>query len=186
MSLAQNENRTSSISFIEEGKTWSGNDETLMKEHRVSMNNGDMPIFNYPANKTYPFAKGDNVMYLLNEKVNQKTKKIIQYGKQMKKVENQSQPTNTSTATNESTLTQQQSIALSVASKLGFETVTSDTWQNTLKIKAKKDDIGENETPEIATARLQSEAQQRVLTSIAQISIAYYNLLTTKPQNNGS
>jgi hypothetical protein len=165
MSLAQNENRTSSISFIEEGKTWSGNDETLMKEHRVSMKNGDMPIFNYPANKTYPFAKGDNVMYLLNEKVNQKTKKIIQYGKQMKKVEN-NQPTSTSTET----LTQQQSIALSVASKLGFETVTSDAWQKTLSLDSED----------------RSKAQSELLTSIGQVTIAYYNLLTTKPQNNGS
>jgi hypothetical protein len=165
MSLAQNENRTSSISFIEEGKTWSGNDETLMKEHRVSMKNGDMPIFNYPANKTYPFAKGDNVMYLLNEKVNQKTKKIIQYGKQMKKVEN-----NQLASTSTETLTQQQSIALSVASKLGFETVTSDAWQKTLKLK------GED----------MAKAQSELLTSIGQVTIAYYNLLTTKPQNNGS
>ena len=165
MSLAQNENRTISIGFIEEGKTWSGNDETLMKEHRVSMKNGDMPIFNYPANKTYPFAKGDNVMYLLNEKVNQKTKKIIQYGKQMKKVEN-NQPTSTSTET----LTQQQSIALSVASKLGFETVTSDAWQKTLSFDSED----------------RSKAQSELLTSIGQVTIAYYNLLTTKPQNNGS
>jgi len=136
-----------------------------MKEHRVSMKNGDMPIFNYPANKTYPFAKGDNVMYLLNEKVNQKTKKIIQYGKQMKKVEN-NQPTSTSTET----LTQQQSIALSVASKLGFETVTSDAWQKTLSLDSED----------------RSKAQSELLTSIGQVTIAYYNLLTTKPQNNGS
>lgn len=169
MSLAENENRTSSISFIEEGKTWSGNDETLMKEHRVSMKNGDMPIFNYPANKNYPFAKGDNVTYLLNEKVNQKTKKIIQYGKQMKKVENnQATTTSTNTSTTAS-LTQQQSIALSVASKLGFETVTSDAWQKTLKFQ---------------DTEKRAQAQSELLSSIGQVTIAYYNLLTTKPQNN--
>jgi hypothetical protein len=169
MSLAINENKASTITFIEEGKTWEGKDKTLMKEHRVSLKNGDMPIFNYPANKNYPFAKGDNVTYLLNEKYNEKQKKIIQYGKQMKKVENE-QTTNTSTATNNSTLTQQQSIALSVASKLGFETVTSDAWQKTLELK------GED----------MAKAQNDLLTSIGQVSIAYYNLLTTKPQNNGS
>ena len=99
----------------------------------------------------------------------------------MKKVEDQ-QPTQTASPQNNVTLTQQQSIALSVASKLGFETVTSATWQETLKIKAKKDQILENETVEVASKRLQAEAQQTILTSIAQISIAYYNLLTTKPQ----
>jgi len=165
MSLAINENKASTITFIEEGKTWEGKDKTLMKEHRVSLKNGDMPIFNYPANKNYPFAKGDNVTYLLNEKYNEKQKKIIQYGKQMKKVEN-NQPTSTSTET----LTQQQSIALSVASKLGFETVTSDAWQKTLSLDSED----------------RSKAQSELLTSIGQVTIAYYNLLTTKPQNNGS
>jgi len=181
MSLAVNENKASTITFIEEGKTWEGKDETLMKEHRVSLKNGDMPIFNYPANKNYPFAKGDNVTYLLNEKYNEKQKKIIQYGKQMKKVEN-NQTTTNSTATE--SLTQQQSIALSVAAKLGYETVTSDAWQNIAKIKAKPANQQEDETLEQATARLQAEAQSQLLSSIGQVTIAYYNLLTSKPQNN--
>ena len=127
------------------------------------------------------FAKGDVVTYLLSERLNPVTKKIQQNGKQMKKVEEQ-QPAQTSSPQNNVTLTQQQSIALSVASKLGFETVTSATWQETLKIKAKKTDCKEGEEIEQATLRLQAEAQQTILTSIAQISIAYYNLLTTKPQ----
>ena len=167
MSLAVNENKASTITFIEEGKTWEGKDETLMKEHRVSLKNGDMPIFNYPANKNYPFAKGDNVTYLLNEKYNEKQKKIIQYGKQMKKVEN-NQTTTNSTATE--SLTQQQSIALSVAAKLGYETVTSDAWQKTLKFQ---------------DTEKRAQAQSELLSSIGQVTIAYYNLLTSKPQNNG-
>ena len=166
MSLAVNENKASTITFIEEGKTWEGKDETLMKEHRVSLKNGDMPIFNYPANKNYPFAKGDNVTYLLNEKYNEKQKKIIQYGKQMKKVEN-NQTTTNSTATE--SLTQQQSIALSVAAKLGYETVTSDAWQKTLKFQ---------------DTEKRAKAQSELLSSIGQVTIAYYNLLTSKPQNN--
>jgi hypothetical protein len=165
MSLAQNQNRQSTIDWIEEGKTWSGKDGTEMKEYKVSLKNGDIPVFNYPSNKPYPFAKGDNVTYLLNERM--VNKKIIQNGKQMKKVEN-NQPTNTSTSTE--SLTQQQSIALSVASKLGFETVTSDAWQKTLSLE------GEN----------RAKAQSELLSSIGQVTIAYYNLLTTKPQNNGT
>jgi hypothetical protein len=167
MSLAHEEARTATIDHVEEGKVWSGKDGTEMKEHRVSLKNGDIPVFNYPANKVYPFAKGDTVSYLLTERVNPVTKKIIQNGKQMKKVEDQ--PTQTSTTDN-STLTQQQSIALSVASKLGFETVTSDAWQKTLKLK------DEN----------RAQAQSELLSSIGQVTIAYYNLLTTKPRNNGT
>jgi hypothetical protein len=166
MSLAQNQNRQSTIDWIEEGKTWSGKDGTEMKEYKVSLKNGDIPVFNYPSNKPYPFAKGDNVTYLLNERM--VNKKIIQNGKQMKKVENNQATTTTSTTTNTS-LTQQQSIALSVASKLGFETVTSDAWQKTLKFQ---------------DTEKRAQAQSELLSSIGQVTIAYYNLLTTKPQNN--
>jgi len=166
MSLAQNQNRQSTIDWIEEGKTWSGKDGTEMKEYKVSLKNGDIPVFNYPSNKQYPFAKGDTVSYLLNERM--VNKKIIQNGKQMKKVENNQATTTTSTTTNTS-LTQQQSIALSVASKLGFETVTSDAWQKTLKFQ---------------DTEKRSQAQSELLSSIGQVTIAYYNLLTTKPQNN--
>ncbi len=179
MALAINEERKATIDWIEEGKVWEGADKTQMKEHRVSFKNGDIAVFNYPASKIYPFEKGDIVTYLLNEREDKFTKKVKQNGKQMKKVEDQ-QPTQTASPQNNVTLTQQQSIALSVASKLGYETVTSAPWQETLKIKAKKDQILENETVEVATKRLQAEAQQTILTSIAQISIAYYNLLTTK------
>jgi len=167
MSLAQNQNRQSTIDWIEEGKTWSGKDGTEMKEYKVSLKNGDIPVFNYPSNKPYPFAKGDNVTYLLNERM--VNKKIIQNGKQMKKVENnQATTTSTNTSTTAS-LTQQQSIALSVASKLGFETVTSDAWQKTLKFQ---------------DTEKRAQAQSELLSSIGQVTIAYYNLLTTKPQNN--
>ena len=166
MSLAQNQNRQSTIDWIEEGKTWSGKDGTEMKEYKVSLKNGDITVFNYPSNKPYPFAKGDNVTYLLNERM--VNKKIIQNGKQMKKVENNQATTTTSTTTNTS-LTQQQSIALSVASKLGFETVTSDAWQKTLKFQ---------------DTEKRAQAQSELLSSIGQVTIAYYNLLTTKPQNN--
>jgi hypothetical protein len=181
MALAINEERKATIDWIEEGKVWSGADNTSMKEHRVSFKNGDIAVFNYPASKEYPFKKGDVVTYLLNEREDKFTKKVKQNGKQMKKVEEQ-QPAQTASQQNNVSLTQQQSIALSVASKLGFETVTSAPWQETLKIKAKKDQIQKDETPDTASARLQAEAQQKLLTSIAQISIAYYNLLTTKPQ----
>jgi hypothetical protein len=181
MALAINEERKATIEWVEEGKVWSGKDGTEMKEHKVAFKNGEIPVFNYPANKVYPYAKGDVVTYLLSERLNPVTKKIQQNGKQMKKVEDQ-QPAQTASPQNNVTLTQQQSIALSVASKLGYETVTSAPWQETLKIKAKKDQILENETVEVASKRLQAEAQQTILTSIAQISIAYYNLLTTKPQ----
>ena len=173
MSLAQNQNRQSTIDWIEEGKTWSGKDGTEMKEYKVSLKNGDIPVFNYPSNKPYPFAKGDNVTYLLNERM--VNKKIIQNGKQMKKVEDQ--PTTTTSTTTNTSLTQQQSIALSVASKLGFETVTSDAWQKTLKLKGKGDE---------ETQKLQAQAQSVLLSSIGQVTIAYYNLLTTKPQNNAT
>jgi len=87
----------------------------------------------------------------------------------MKKVENnQATTTSTNTSTTAS-LTQQQSIALSVASKLGFETVTSDAWQKTLKFQ---------------DTEKRAQAQSELLSSIGQVTIAYYNLLTTKPQNN--
>ncbi len=175
MSLAQNENRKATIDWIEEGKTWPGKDGTEMKEHKVSFKNGDIPVFNYPSNKPYPFKKGDIVTYVLNERVNPQTKKIIQNGKQMKKVEDQ--PTTTTSTTTNTSLTQQQSIALSVASKLGFETVTSDAWQKTLKLKGKGDE---------ETQKLQAQAQSVLLSSIGQVTIAYYNLLTTKPQNNAT
>ena len=124
-----------------------------MREHRVSFKNGDIAVFNYPDGKIYPFEKGDVVTYLLNEREDKFTKKIQQNGKQMKKVEEQ-QPAQTSSPQNNVTLTQQQSIALSVASKLGFETITSATWQETLKIKAKKTDCKEGEEIEQATLRL--------------------------------
>ena len=64
--------------------------------------------------------------------------------------------------------------------------MTSDAWQNSLKIKAKKTDCKEGEEIEQATLRLQSELQSSLLTSIGQVTIAYYNLLTTKPQENGN
>lgn len=181
MALAINEERKATIEWVEEGKVWSGKDGTEMKEHKVAFKNGEIPVFNYPANKVYPFAKGDVVTYLLSERLNPVTKKIQQNGKQMKKVEDP-KPAQTSSPQNNVTLTQQQSIALSVASKLGFETVSSDPWQSSLKLKAKKDQINEGETPEQATARLQAEAQSALLTSIGQVTIAVYNLLTTKPQ----
>ena len=181
MALAINEERKATIEWVEEGKVWSGKDGTEMKEHKVAFKNGEIPVFNYPANKVYPFAKGDVVTYLLSERLNPVTKKIQQNGKQMKKVEDP-KPAQTSSPQNNVTLTQQQSIALSVASKLGFETVSSDPWQSSLKLKAKKDQIKEGETPEQATARIQAEAQSALLTSIGQVTIAYYNLLTTKPQ----
>lgn len=165
MSLAENKTRQSTIDWIEEGKTWSGKDGTEMREYKVSLKNGDIPVFNYPSNKPYPFAKGDTVSYLLNERM--VNKKIIQNGKQMKKVEN-NQTTTNSTATE--SLTQQQSIALSVAAKLGYETVTSDAWQKTLKFQ---------------DTEKRSQAQSELLSSIGQVTIAYYNLLTSKPQNNG-
>lgn len=165
MSLAENQTRQSTIDWIEEGKTWSGKDGTEMKEYKVSLKNGDIPVFNYPSNKPYPFAKGDTVSYLLNERM--VNKKIIQNGKQMKKVEN-NQTTTNSTATE--SLTQQQSIALSVAAKLGYETVTSDAWQKTLKFQ---------------DTEKRAQAQSELLSSIGQVTIAYYNLLTSKPQNNG-
>lgn len=165
MSLAENQTRQSTIDWIEEGKTWSGKDGTEMKEYKVSLKNGDIPVFNYPSNKPYPFAKGDTVSYLLNERM--VNKKIIQNGKQMKKVENEQTTTN-STATE--SLTQQQSIALSVAAKLGYETVTSDAWQKTLKFQ---------------DLEKRAQAQSELLSSIGQVTIAYYNLLTSKPQNNG-
>lgn len=165
MSLAENQTRQSTIEWIEEGKTWSGKDGTEMKEYKVSLKNGDIPVFNYPSNKPYPFAKGDTVSYLLNERM--VNKKIIQNGKQMKKVEN-NQTTTNSTATE--SLTQQQSIALSVAAKLGYETVTSDAWQKTLKFQ---------------DTEKRAQAQSELLSSIGQVTIAYYNLLTSKPQNNG-
>ena len=181
MALAINEERKATIEWVEEGKVWSGKDGTEMKEHKVAFKNGEIPVFNYPANKVYPFAKGDVVTYLLSERLNPVTKKIQQNGKQMKKVEDP-KPAQTSSPQNNVTLTQQQSIALSVASKLGFETVSSDPWQSSLKLKAKKDQIKEGETPEQATVRIQAEAQSALLTSIGQVTIAYYNLLTTKPQ----
>jgi hypothetical protein len=165
MSLAENQTRQSTIDWIEEGKTWSGKDGTEMREYKVSLKNGDIPVFNYPSNKPYPFAKGDTVSYLLNERM--VNKKIIQNGKQMKKVEN-NQTTTNSTATE--SLTQQQSIALSVAAKLGYETVTSDAWQKTLKFQ---------------DTEKRAQAQSELLSSIGQVTIAYYNLLTSKPQNNG-
>lgn len=165
MSLAENQTRQSTIDWIEEGKTWSGKDGTEMREYKVSLKNGDIPVFNYPSSKPYPFAKGDEVSYLLNERM--VNKKIIQNGKQMKKVENE-QTTTTSTET--PTLTQQQSIALSVAAKLGYETVTSDAWQKTLKFQ---------------DTEKRAQAQSELLSSIGQVTIAYYNLLTSKPQSNG-
>jgi hypothetical protein len=165
MSLAENQTRHSTIDWIEQGKTWSGKDGTEMQEYKVSLKNGDIPVFNYPSNKPYPFAKGDVVSYLLNERM--VNKKIIQNGKQMKKVEN-NEPTTNSTET--PTLTQQQSIALSVAAKLGYETVTSDAWQKTLKFQ---------------DTEKRAQAQSELLSSIGQVTIAYYNLLTSKPQNNG-
>lgn len=181
MALAINEERKATIEWVEEGKVWSGKDGTEMKEHKVAFKNGEIPVFNYPANKVYPFAKGDVVTYLLSERLNPVTKKIQQNGKQMKKVEDP-KPAQTSSPQNNVALTQQQSIALSVASKLGFETVSSEPWQNSLKLKAKKDQIKDGETPEQATGRIQAEAQSALLSSIGQVTIAYYNLLTTKPQ----
>ena len=175
MALAINEERKATIEWVEEGKVWSGKDGTEMKEHKVAFKNGEIPVFNYPANKVYPFAKGDVVTYLLSERLNPVTKKIIQNGKQMKKVEDQ--PTTTTSTSTSTTLTQQQSIALSVASKLGFETVTSDAWQKTLKLKGKGDE---------ETQKIQAQAQSVLLSSIGQVTIAYYNLLTTKPQSNGT
>ena len=94
----------------------------------------------------------------------------------MKKVEEQ-EPAQTSSPQKNVPLTQQQSIALSVASKLGFETVTSDAWQDSLKIKAKKTDCKEGEEIEEATLRLQSELQSSLLTSIGQVTIAYLSLI---------
>lgn len=181
MALAINEERKATIDWIEQGKKWPGKDGTDMREHRVSFKNGDIAVFNYPDGKIYPFEKGDVVTYLLNEREDKFTKKIQQNGKQMKKVEDQ-KPAQTSSPQNNVSLTQQQSIALSVASKLGFETVSSEPWQSSLKLKAKKDQIKDGETPEQATVRIQAEAQSALLTSIGQVTIAYYNLLTTKPQ----
>lgn len=165
MSLAVNDTRKATIDWIEEGKVWSGKDGTEMKEYKVSLKNGDIPVFNYPASKVYPFAKGDIVSYLLTERVDKITKKIIQNGKQMKKVEEQT----TNTSTDNSTMTQQQSIALSVATKSALEVVLSDTWQKTLKLK------DEDKT----------KVQSELLSSIGQVTIAFYNLLTSKPQSNG-
>jgi len=161
MSLAENLAKTSTIDWIDEGKTWSGKDNTEMREYKVSLKNGDIPVFNYPSNKEYPFGKGDTVSYLLNERL--VNKKIIQNGKQMKKVEKQT------TNTQDPPLTQQQSIALSVASKLGFETVTCDAWQKTLSLDKEE----------------KAKAQETLLSSIGQVTLAYYDLLTTKPRKNG-
>lgn len=161
MSLAQNQTRQSTIDWIEEGKTWSGKDGTQMKEYKVSLKNGDIPVFNYPSNKTYPFTKGDTVSYILNERM--VNNKIIQNGKQMKKVENTQ--TTQSQAPN-----QQESIALSVAIKLAKETYESSIWQETLTIE---------------DAKARGEKQSEVMQGIGSIATAYFNFLTTKPQNNG-
>lgn len=157
----------STIKAIDQGKDWEGADKIVRTEYTVHMANGHAPVFNIKSSKanpqrTFPYNTGSEVVYLLTEK--EMFNKIRQFGTlDMEKTDNLKLPKT------EQKLTQQESIALSVASKLGFETVTSDAWQKTLKFQ---------------DLEKRAQAQSELLSSIGQVTIAYYNLLTSKPQNN--
>jgi hypothetical protein len=163
----------STIKAIDQGKDWEGGDKIVRTEYTVHMANGHAPVFNIKSTKAnlqraFPYSTGNEVVYLLTEK--EMFNKIRQFGTlDMEKTDNLKLPKT------EQKLTQQESIALSVASKLGFETVTSDAWQSTLKLKGKSAE---------ETQQKQAAAQSQLLSSIGQVTIAYYNLLTSKPQNN--
>jgi hypothetical protein len=78
-------------------------------------------------------------------------------------------------------MAKEDSIALAVAAKLAETTYNSEGWQKTLTIKAKKADEGS--TLVETSAKLQAQAQTKMLSSIGQLTMAYYKLLTKQPQS---
>ena len=156
----------STIKAIDQGKDWEGGDKIVRTEYTVHMANGHAPVFNIKSSKAnpqraFPYSTGNEVVYLLTEK--EMFNKIRQFGTlDMEKTDNLKLPKT------EQKLTQQESIALSVATKSALEVVLSDSWQKTLKLKDED----------------KAKAQTELLSSIGQVAIAFYNLLTSKPQNN--
>jgi hypothetical protein len=173
----------SKILSITQGKSWEGTDKVTRTEYKVEFANGHLPIFNIketPQNKNreFPFKTGDTVAYKLTEK--ELYNKIRQYGQlDMTKtiqLQNQTAP---ASEQKEVPMAKEDSIALAVAAKLAETTYNSEGWQKTLTLKAKKAD--ENATLAETTAKLQAAAQTKMLSSIGQLTMAYFKLLTKKP-----
>lgn len=173
----------SKILSITQGKNWEGDDKVTRTEYKVEFANGHLPIFNIketPQNKNreFPFKTGDTVAYKLTEK--ELYNKIRQYGQlDMTKtiqLQNQTAP---ATEQKEVPMAKEDSIALAVAAKLAETTYNSEGWQKTLTLKAKKAD--DNATLAETTAKLQAAAQTKMLSSIGQLTMAYFKLLTKKP-----
>lgn len=171
---------TSKIIAIDQGKDWEGTDKVIRTEWKVHLANGHTPVFNVKTtkenpNRLFPFEKGKEIVYLLTEK--EMYNKIRQYGQlDMTKTNNLGKPVE------EQSITKDESIALAVAAKLAETTYNSSGWQDTLKLKAKASDTKDEETVEQATIRLQAQAQTKMLSSVGQLTMAYYKLLTKKPQ----
>ena len=173
----------SKILSITQGKNWEGDDKVTRTEYKVEFANGHLPIFNIketPQNKNreFPFKTGDTVAYKLTEK--ELYNKIRQYGQlDMTKtiqLQNQTAP---ASGQKEVPMAKEDSIALAVAAKLAETTYNSEGWQKTLTLKAKKAD--DNATLAETTAKLQAAAQTKMLSSIGQLTMAYFKLLTKKP-----
>ncbi len=175
---------TSTIKAITQGKDWEGGNKVIRTEYRVELANGQVPVFNIAAskdnkNREFPFKTGDVLAYTLTEK--EIGNKIRQYGKvdMGKTIELH----NKDAAPSEQKivpLSQQQSIALSVALKLAKETFDSDLWQSYNKLKAKGKDAEETKAKTEEAIKI---AKNQALNEIGQLTIVYYNTLTTKPQN---
>lgn len=173
----------SKILSITQGKNWEGTDKVTRTEYKVEFANGHLPVFNIkqtPDNQDseFPFKTGDTVAYKLTEK--ELYNKIRQYGQlDMTKtiqLQNQTAP---ASEQKEVPMAKEDSIALAVAAKLAETTYNSEGWQKTLTLKAKKAD--DNATLAETTAKLQAAAQTKMLSSIGQLTMAYFKLLTKKP-----
>ena len=171
------------LSILTQGKNWEGTDKVTRTEYKVEFANGHLPVFNIkqtPDNqdRKFPFKTGDTVAYKLTEK-EELYNKIRQYGQldMTKTVQLQNQ---TAPASEQKEVPMaKDSIALAVAAKLAETTYNSEGWQKTLTLKAKKAD--DNATLAETTAKLQAAAQTKMLSSIGQLTMAYFKLLTKKP-----
>lgn len=184
---------SSKILSVEKGKNWGGDNGVTFTEYRVEFANGHLPTFNVKAtpknpDRNFPFKTGDTIAYNLTEK--EMYNKITQYAQiDMTKtiqLQNKSVPV---TQQKPVPMAKEDSIALAVAAKLAETTFNSAGWQETLSIKptkaqldaAKKAD--KDVTIEVLTGKVQAQAQTKMLSSIGQLTMAYYKLLTKQPQS---
>lgn len=175
----------SKILSVTQGKNWEGSDKVTRTEYKVEFANGHLPVFNIkqtPQNehRNFPFKTGDTVAYKLTEK--ELYNKIRQYGQlDMTKTVQLQNKTAPPAQQKVVPMAKEDSIALAVAAKLAETTYNSEGWQKTLTIKAKKADEGS--TLAETSAKLQAQAQTKMLSSIGQLTMAYYKLLTKQPQS---